>query len=466
MLRKKLFAFLMAFIMVFALFGCGNEPADKPSGNEPDGEPSVTVGKPDYSQYEGQLMPIGAWNSSPKINYAYTEKELDAAKEAGIQFLCDFRPARYTKQGLLTQNLELIKSKGLKTFMNLSGLSYADVLNEELVFNEIEPFIEQDFFLGFNFWDEPSVDKFEKLEVSAAAFAKDYPDKLGYVNLLPNYATNGQLGTGKDGTYKGYVEGFAETVKSVSHLSYDFYPLAGQTDNGIVMNHALNGLWLSSLEVMSNAAKKAGKDFWVFIQCMDFNNTNRAPQSVADITFQNYVNMCYGARGLQYFSLTTPPDGNETFGPAMLDRDLNKTANFEYVKAANEEVQSFAHVYLQFTWDNVMPVTGTVITDVASTGFDLLTTHLTESDDFKVTSNMDALVGQFHDKDGYKGYMVTRVSDPMDGLTGTVNMTFANSNRALVYGGGKCEEVELKNGLYKFNLEAGEGKFIIPYNAL
>ena len=476
MTKNKFFAILMSIVMAFALAGC-----DKDSGGGklpgPDTNPPVheglhltasVKGAPDYSEHEGELMPIGAWNSSPSINYVYTEKELSAASEAGIQFLCDVRISRYTDTSsgrkALVAAMDAIEKSGMKTFVNLSGLSYTDVKNTELVYSELLPYMEKDFFLGFNFWDEPSVDRFESLEVSAAAYAKDYPDKTGYVNLLPNYATNGQLGVGKDGTYKGYVNGFAQTVSSVDMLSYDFYPLAGQTDNGTVLSHGLNGNWLASLEAMSGAAKSAGKDFWVFIQCMDFNNTNRAPQSVADITFQNYVNMCYGARGLQYFSLTTPPDGKEQFGPAMLDRELNKTANYYYVKEANAQIQSFAHAYLQFTWDNVMPVYGTVINDISATGFDLLSDCMTESEDFEVTSNLDALVGQFHDQNGYKGYMVTRVSDPMDGLTGTLSMTF-NASHALVYEGGECKTVEIPSGVYKFSLEAGEGKFIIPYNA-
>lgn len=468
MKNRRLIALLLSLVCTFVLIACGKENNEPPDGNTPPvfAGASLTLAKsgtPDYSAHEGELMPIGAWNPSPSVNYVYTAEELSAAQEAGIRFLCDVRASKYTNKEKLAKAMDAIEKSGMQTIINLSGLSYADVLNDDLPYGALKSYINKDFFKGFNFWDEPGTGKFADLQQSAEAFAHDYPNKTGYVNLLPNYATQGQMGITGAQSHKDYVQSFAETVTSSSVLSYDFYPLAGQMSNGEVMEHSLNGLWLGSLENMANAAKASNKDLWVFIQCMDFNNTNRAPQSVADITLQNYVNMCYGARGLQYFSLTTPPNDRETFGPAMLDRELEKTDNFTYVKAANEELQSFAYAYLQFTWDNVMPVEGKVITDVLSNGFDLLTTHMRQSDDFAVTSNMDALVGQFHDANGYKGYMVSRISDPMDGLMSTTSMTF-NATRVLVYANGTCEIVEIPTGVYEFTMEAGEGRFIIPFN--
>ena len=467
MKKCKPIVWLLALVLAFALLGCGGS-------GDPDKDPKPPVsdfvggnytkaptGKPDYSAFEGVTIPIGAWNPGPGgVNHVYTEGELAAAKEAGIQFLCDLRPVKYTSGKALTQNLDRIEKAGLKTFINFSGASYSDLSDDSIAYSVLKDYIDKDYILGFNFWDEPPKTMFDRLQGDAADFIKDHPDKLAYVNLLPNYASTGQLGTE---TYQDYVDSFAQTATAATHLSYDFYPLAGKMYGEDVSDPALNNLWLSSLETMSNAAKRAGKDFWVFIQCMDFNQTNRAPQSKEDITFQNFVNMCYGARGLQYFSFTTPPDGAETFGDAMLDRNLNKTKNYDYVKAANELVQSFAHVYMQYEWDNVMPVEGTLLSNLLNTGFDMLTTCMTSSDDFAVTSNVDSLVGQFHDSNGYKAYMVTNINDPIANVMSTVTMTF-NANRVLVYGDGQCTVVEIPTGEYKFKINSGEGRFIIPFN--
>ena len=157
MTKNKFFAILMSIVMAFALAGC-----DKESGGGklpgPDTNPPVHAGAhltasvkgaPDYSEHEGELMPIGAWNSSPSINYVYTEKELSAASEAGIQFLCDVRISRYTDTSsgrkALVAAMDAIEKSGMKTFVNLSGLSYTDVKNTELVYSELLPYMEKDF---------------------------------------------------------------------------------------------------------------------------------------------------------------------------------------------------------------------------------------------------------------------------------------------------------------------------------
>lgn len=477
--KQRIFSFVAASAMLFVgAVGCvacesGGENGDdnkNPQDTFLGGNfVKAPTGAPDYSAHESEKMLIGAWNSSPGTNYVYTEKELSAAKEAGIDFLCDYRASRQTSSRAVKGCMEAIEASGLKLFINLSGLSYSDVAPGEdegtSGYKALYEYLGKDYIMGLNVQDEPPAEDFAKHEATTAAFLKDFPNKQCYINLLPNYANAGQLGGKETGvTFEKYVERFTQTATSVTHYSYDFYPLLGQMSGEYVMTHALNSLWCASLETYANAAKNNNKDLWVFIQNMSFGANNRQPQSVSDITMQNYVNMCYGARCLQYFSLTTP-DTYEfgEFDVGMLDRDLNKTPSFDYVKAANEELATFDHVYLQFEWENVMPVTGTVFGDNLNSGFDMLKTHMTSSEYFTATANADTVVGQFHDENGYKGYMVANLSDPMDAITDTVSMTF-NANRVLVYTGGQCKTVEIPTGVYTFNLEEGGGAFLIPYN--
>ena len=55
------------------------------------------------------------------------------------------------------------------------------------------------------------------------------------------------------------------------------------------------------------------------------------------------------------------------------------------------------------------------------------------------------------------------LTDPMEDITDTVSMTF-NANRVLVYTGGQSKVVEIPTGVYTFNLDAGGGAFLIPFN--
>jgi hypothetical protein len=57
--------------------------------------------------------------------------------------------------------------------------------------------------------------------------------------------------------------------------------------------------------------------------------------------------------------------------------------------------------------------------------------------------------------------MAVNISLPTKNLTDTVNVTFRNATRAIVYYQGQKNVVTL-SGSYSFSLPAGEGMFIIP----
>lgn len=463
-MKKKWLAFLLAGTMALAV-GCTQEPnnnddqGDNGSGTESELVLAPT-GAPDYSAYEGEEFPIGAWNPTPaNTSYKNYDAMFTYAKEAGINFLCDIRAAQNPGRG--DSMLEKCAEHEMHAFVNLSGLTYENDVAEGGNDYFGTEFTQSEYFLGFNFWDEPSTERFASLENSVKAFKEDYPDKLAYINLLPNYATTGQMGAD---SFADYIQTFVETVPSVDHLSYDFYPLVGQMSGGEVMSHSVWQLWLASLETMANAAKDTGKDLWVFIQCMSFGANNRAPQSAEDITFQNYVNMCFGAKAIQYFCLTTP-DTNEfdEYDVAMLDRNLEPTENFDYVKAANEELNTFAYVYNQFTWENVMPVYGSEDSALNTGAFDMLENPIVKSSYFTASADYSVLIGKFHDDNGYNGYMLANYSDPLDYQDANLTMTF-NANRLLVFANGTSEVVTLTDGTYTCKLGPGEGRFVIPYN--
>lgn len=468
MKKKRLIAgAACAMTLVFAFAGCGGTDPDDPGPgkNPPNNTPPASTltaapaCQPDYSAHAGEELPIGGFNPQERIRVKKLDpKVYSYAKEAGIDFLCDMRAAQ--NDTTISELVADCAANDFKCFVNLTGYQYKDVKDA--------PFLQSEAFLGFNFWDEPPVTGpytgFDKLSEAVTQFKTDHPGKLAYINLLPNYATPGQMGAA---TFSEYVSEFVKRVPDVDRLSYDFYPLNGQMSGGTVMSYWLNQLWLPSLEEMASASKKSGKDLWTFIQCMSFGANNRAPQSKADITLQNYTNMAYGARGLQYFCLTTPAVGANSgefgeYDAGILDRDFEPTANFTYVKEANEELAAFESVYMQFEYENTMVVFGTE-DDVLYTGFDDLKSPMLSSEYFLADADYNVLVGQFHDENGYKGYMVTNFSDPLDNHTPEVKMSF-NANKALVYWGGKCEVADLENGNYTFTMQEGEGRFIIPFH--
>ena len=100
--------------------------------------------------------------------------------------------------------------------------------------------------------------------------------------------------------------------------------------------------------IMRQVAEENEIPFWTFIQTIGFGLVNRRPQSKADIAFQVYTDLAYGAKGIQHFCYWQPltSDGNGTvFTEAMISKDGQKTDIYEYAQAVNLEIQTFANAF-------------------------------------------------------------------------------------------------------------------------
>mmetsp|Transcript_28819 Transcript_28819/g.66595 ORF Transcript_28819/g.66595 Transcript_28819/m.66595 type:complete len:425 (-) Transcript_28819:33-1307(-) len=167
---------------------------------------------------------------------------------------------------------------------------------------------------GSSFWglqvrDEPSVADFSALAQQLASFKSAYPDKLGFINLLPNYASPAQLGAP---TYGAYVDAFILTVKP-QILCVDHYPnfLADeQTGNASMSGYREN------LSVLRERSLQAGIGFWNFFNTMPFGS--HTDPSEAQIRWQVFTSLAYGAKGVLYFCYWTPKGSEFIKGGAIM----------------------------------------------------------------------------------------------------------------------------------------------------
>ena len=140
---------------------------------------------------------------------------------------------------------------------------------------------------------------------------------------------------------------------------------------------------------------------------------------------------------------------------------------YYWAQEVNSEISKFDHVYLSFDWDGVMGVNGTNNTEsdpeYVNSSFNLLATPLEQLDcATKVTATEDTLIGQFKDKDGRDGLIVTNFNEPTADLSDTVDFEFKDANRAVVYKNGERKIYEVKNNKLRLKLATGEGVFVIP----
>jgi len=381
----------------------------------------------------------------------YNFKALKASKQVGIkQIIADGR----LKNTLLQA----------KTLVDTEAKTEEEVV--QMVKDIIKPYTEcegNEALYGFMIQDEPDASKFDMLGYAQKVFNKAAPDLCFYVNLFPVVAGGAQLsGTASPIPYDTYLSQYFNKIKT-DYISYDHYPLLG---NGVTTS--IEPSFLYNMDVIQSKIKQEGKDrdFWTFLQSIQYGANHRALTSKADATFQAMSFLAYGGDGIQWFCYASPPahDGATSFGDnALVTRNYEKTETYNYVQACNQEIQALMPYYKNFDWKGV--VISNVWDDTENfsylDGSEFLMTSTETLKSF--TSVEDAFTGVFEDKDGREGYMVVNFTDPALKKANTVTMTFNGANNAIVVKGGVKTVEKLKKGVLNLNLKEGEGAFVIPF---
>lgn len=188
---------------------------------------------------------------------------------------------------------------------------------------------------GFSLRDEPSADMFPGLAVMARVIREEAPGVWPYINLFPNYASPGQLGTP---TYEQYLEDFVK-ICHPTQLSYDHYALM---DDG-----SLNGGYWANLEQMRAVAQRHGLPFWNIVLAVG-HFSFREP-TASDLRFEVFSSLAYGARGLSYFTYFAPKVGN--YRGAAIDQFGHATPTWGNLQNINLQVQKLAPTLLELTSD-------------------------------------------------------------------------------------------------------------------
>ena len=209
---------------------------------------------------------------------------------------------------------------------------------------------------GYLLADEPGAGAFPDLARRAEEIRKHRPGRFGYVNLFPNYAPASALGTTN---YDEHVARFVREVKP-EVLSMDHYPLMrpdGDSRNSYCEN----------LETMRKYSLKAGIPFWNYFYSMPFND--RLDPTEAQIRWQIFTSVAYGAKGVLYFCYWTPGKGAAGAGEfpkggAIITAEGLKTRHYEEATRINLELKNWGPTLMQLTNTGVWKVS----TDTASDG--------------------------------------------------------------------------------------------------
>jgi len=202
---------------------------------------------------------------------------------------------------------------------------------------------------GYLLVDEPSASSFADLARQAEEIRTKHPGRFGYVNLLPNYAPPGMLGTA------GYDEHVARFVREVKPevLSMDHYPLMRPGSD-------TREAYCANLECFRRHSLAAGIPFWNYFYSMPFND--RLDPTEAQIRWQIYTSVAYGAKGVLYFCYWTPGKGAAGAGEfpkggALLTAEGLKTRHYEEARRINTELKNLGPTLMTLTSTGVYRVT-------------------------------------------------------------------------------------------------------------
>ncbi len=413
-----------------------------------------------------------------------TEENFQDYKDAGFTFLMSECSATYT------QNFEgsaMQKYMDLAEKMEIPVVAYSVDLGE-MSFNEdprlseeaktlidsmIEDLSPYKMFKGIMLKDEPTVKSARTFGTLLDYIWSKNPDLYYFTCMLPIYGKTTAFSTGagadKQTAYKEYVRAIADATGT---FAYDHYPLyidPIQNVTSVKTDYYLN------YELVAQDAKEHDYDTGMVVQSSswggygaeDSTSHPRKMSTKADIGFQVYSALAYGAKYIAYYTywehLIQSPVSSVYDAMVMYPEELGgkpvKTDCYYAVQAMNEELKKFDHVFLKFDWEGCMAVTpeGKEPSAMLACVEDYESPRIKE-----VSATEEALVGCLKDEKGYDGYFLVNATDPGKKLSNSVTVTFREATSAICYIEGEEKTVELKDGSYTFDLKEGEGVFVIP----
>jgi hypothetical protein len=297
------------------------------------------------------------------------------------------RACGFTLAGFVTpKQLGLCRKAGLKAIVSdrrTSGYDWTKV-DERVARRNVASLLKEvgknPAVFGFYLRDEPGPEMFPGLETVASILREKAPGRWPYINLFPNYATPDQTGTA---TYLDYLQKFCDVCHPMI-LSYDHYAFYEGGGMGA-------GYW-NNLEQMRSVALSHSLPFWTIVQAMGMLNF-REP-TAADLRFEVYSSLAYGARGIAYFQYQASPSGN--FRMSAIDQFGNPSPTWYSLQNINLQIAALAPTLLQLRSDDVYHFASIPAGSHGPRGDDLLTS----------VDNGDWMAGDFTHRDGSRYVLI------------------------------------------------------------
>ena len=267
-------------------------------------------------------------------------------------------------------------------------------------------------------------------------------------------------------------------------VSVDVYPFhQGNTQD--------DGTLLVNYQYIADSAKKYGvKPGYILQSSVGGADEGRKEfemeLSESDLRWEVNNALLFGADTLQYYCYSVPKsfdeNGKEIFmyDYCILNRDDTPSPIYYSLQKIHKEIQSYSNVILSYDWQQV----------IGKSGYDVSTYRVAplEIDDnfeaitfdnakkyVETSCSQDIAISHFTSKDFGEAYMFVNWADrdvknedgTVEKVKNIVTTKFKDCSELKVYGGvgfdGTPKTLKLdKNGEVQFELEYGEGIFVVP----
>jgi hypothetical protein len=235
------------------------------------------------------------------------------------------------------EDMAIAQSHGLRTYFQSELLTPASLdggVKQAALDAIIGQLRQSPAHYGYMLQDEPNASEFAGLGQLVSYLRQRDPDHVAFINLLPNYASSGQLGAS---SYSDYLSQF-KSVVNPSLYGYDHYQYHTTSDGAG---------YLQNLASVAQTAKQAGVPFINGVQACSWDPATIRVPNAAETKFLIFSTLAYGAQGISYFQYTEA-DAPQIGGIAK--RDGTPMPIYPTIVDGNHAFVNIAKQYQSLNW--------------------------------------------------------------------------------------------------------------------
>lgn len=459
---KKFLVVLCVFVMVAQLFivcACNNNEQE-PVGNYPTEVPT-------YTKSDDKVFYVAAFTAPPKIS----AEAYQLVADCGINHVYLDPWANSTSisnENQIVKVMEVAEQAGVKILI-MPNNSHEKHIGDPSDFTE-SGFVEdytsfEDFtkdytqypaFAGFYVFDEPDSRQFDWIAEDYQKWTEskyaDYKYLITMMNSDSNHRNSSEF-------IQLYMDTVGDKMTGASRcMSFDDYPL---TYNTKTEKSLIGETVCRTFATVAHFCKEYDVKFYNFIQTLGYGyGANRQPETLEDIRWQVALGLAFGAQGFETFTYRSLSNGG--FTEAMVSGVGKPTDIYYFCKQSFEELHSWEHVYLSFDYQGTMIYDSDAPSQNAN-DLKSMPYAVTEHDRIKsYSSTRDLLIGTFKDANGYDGFSFCTYNDPYYQKYNQIHVEFNSASKAVVYLNGVESVIDLTNGVFDYEIAAGDVLFVIP----